>query len=101
MSNTRELDLIIWGATGFTGRLVVEYLMTHHPNTRLAVGGRNEAKCKEVLSELGVDLPIIIADAFDEPSLRDLVRVRPDAPRVLRVLIRLRPLVGTARLPTQ
>lgn len=73
MSN-RAYDIVVWGATGFTGRLVVEYLITHHPNTRFAIAGRNEAKCKRVLSELGGDLPIIIADAFDEPSLRDLVR---------------------------
>ena len=56
MSN-RAYDIVVWGATGFTGRLVVEYLMTHHPNTRLAIAGRNEAKCKEVLSELGLTSP--------------------------------------------
>ena len=72
MSN-RAYDIVVWGATGFTGRLVVEYLITHHSSIRLAIAGRNEAKCKAVLSELGADLPIIIADAFDEPSLRQMV----------------------------
>ena len=72
MSN-RAYDIVVWGATGFTGRLVVEYIAVHHPDTRLAIAGRNEAKCKQVLSDLSVELPIIIADAFDEPSLRAMV----------------------------
>ncbi len=73
MSN-RAYDIVVWGATGFTGKLVVEYLTTHHPNIRLAIAGRNEPKCKQVLADLKVELPIIIADAFDEPSLRALVQ---------------------------
>ena len=72
MSN-RAYDIVVWGATGFTGRLVVEYLITHHSNIRLAIAGRNGVKCKALLSDLGTDLPIIIADAFDEPSLRQMV----------------------------
>ena len=72
MSN-RAYDIVVWGATGFTGRLVVEYIVAHHPNTRLAIAGRNEAKCSQVLSSLGIELPIIIADAFDESSLRVMV----------------------------
>ena len=73
MSN-RSYDIIVWGATGFTGRLVVEYLITNHPNTRLAIGGRNEEKCRQVLQDLDCELPILIADAFDEPSLRTMVQ---------------------------
>ena len=73
MSN-RSYDIIVWGATGFTGRLVVEYLITHHPTTRLAIGGRNEEKCRQILQELGSELPILIADAFDEASLRTMVQ---------------------------
>ena len=39
----REYDIIVWGATGFTGRLVVDYMTEQHANSNLkwAVGGRN------------------------------------------------------------
>ena len=43
MSNTKELDLIIWGATGFTGKLVSEYVYKKYSNTDLkwGIAGRN------------------------------------------------------------
>ncbi len=72
MSN-RRFDIIVWGATGFTGKLVVEYLRDYHPTVKVAIGGRNQTKCQQVLDDLNLDWPIIIADAFDEVSLRTLV----------------------------
>ena len=47
MSNTKQLDLIIWGATGFTGQLVSEYINKKYSNTALkwGIAGRNEEKC--------------------------------------------------------
>jgi len=70
----RPYDMVIWGATGFTGRLVVEYMIQHHPGVSIAIAGRNPQKCQSLLDDLGVDLPIVIADAFDEVSLRAMVR---------------------------
>ena len=75
MSN-RAYDVVVWGATGFTYRLVVEYITANHSDTRLAVAARNEAKCKRVLTSLGLELPIIIAEAFDESSLRAMVSLK-------------------------
>ena len=75
MSETkRPFDIVVWGATGFTGRLVFEYLIRYYPNVSIAIAGRNLQKCQQVLQELAADVPIIVADAFDEPSLRSMVQ---------------------------
>ena len=77
MSDTREFDVIIWGASSFTGRLVAEfYLNTYGLNGELkwAMAGRNQAKLEEVRSELGnTEIPILIGDSHDEASLKALV----------------------------
>ena len=47
----RPYDIIVWGASGFTGRLVVDYMSKHQTtsNLRWAVAGRNNNKLEEVL----------------------------------------------------
>lgn len=74
----RTYDLILWGATGFTGQLVAEYLLKQYGidnNLRWAIAGRNEAKLEQVRQELKVpDLPIILADSMDKASLEAMVR---------------------------
>ena len=77
---TRTYDIVIWGATGFTGRLVMAYMAkTYGVNGEIkwAVAGRNAAKLAEVKREvLGADaekLPEVIADSNDVASLRTLV----------------------------
>ena len=67
-------DIIIWGASGFTGRLVVDYIYKNQNNSNLtwAVAGRNESKIKEILD--GKNVPILIADSHDKESLVDLVK---------------------------
>nr|WP_290940709.1 saccharopine dehydrogenase NADP-binding domain-containing protein [Haliscomenobacter sp.] len=78
--HTRQYDLILWGASGFTGRLVAEYLtsasLSDHTSASLsnplnwAVAGRNREKLQEMLNELGhPQIPIIIADGFNKNSL--------------------------------
>ena len=44
----KKFDLIIWGATGYTGKLVCEYIFKKYKRTNLnwALGGRNELKIK-------------------------------------------------------
>jgi short subunit dehydrogenase-like uncharacterized protein len=74
----RTLDLIVFGATGFTGRLVAEYLQKTYGRDgtfRWAMAGRNAAKLAQVRDDLGIDasLPLLIADAGDEPALAALV----------------------------
>ena len=78
---TREFDVIVWGATGFTGRLVVEYLIKHYGvegDLRWAVAGRSKEKLDAVLhaylAEAQRDrLPVILADSEDPASLKAMV----------------------------
>jgi short subunit dehydrogenase-like uncharacterized protein len=73
----RIYDVVIWGASGFTGRLVVEYMYRAYGRSgdvRWAVAGRNEQKLQQVLQDTGCssNIPILIADSSDEASLRSL-----------------------------
>ena len=71
----REFDLVLMGATGFTGQLVAEHLLRRHGATgalKWALAGRNLEKLEAVRKQLGPDaaeLPLIEADSFDRPSL--------------------------------
>lgn len=67
----RDFDVIVYGATGFTGRLVAEYL-AQSGRGRWAMAGRSAAKLAEVRDLIGapVDTPLVLADADDPASLR-------------------------------
>ncbi len=74
--NDREFDVILWGATGFTGRLVAAHLLARYGagsgGLRWAIGGRSEQKLDEVragLGEAAAGLPLVIADAGDQALL--------------------------------
>jgi short subunit dehydrogenase-like uncharacterized protein len=72
---SREFDIVLWGATGFTGRLVADYLARHYlggdTGLRLALAGRNKEKMEGIVKEIGAPpLPILIGDSFDAESLR-------------------------------
>ncbi|MFK7894489.1 MAG: trans-acting enoyl reductase family protein [Myxococcota bacterium] len=71
MTTEREFDLIIYGATGFTGRLVAEYLVGREGAPRWAMAGRSKAKLAQVRDEIGApgDTPFVVADADDPGSL--------------------------------
>ena len=76
----RDHDIVLFGATGFTGKLVAEYLARAAPKgLRWAIAGRSKAKLDAVKKELVAndaslaDLPILIADGLDEASLEALV----------------------------
>jgi short subunit dehydrogenase-like uncharacterized protein len=67
----RELDVVVFGATGFVGKLTAQYLAGAAPaGTRIALGGRSETKLQAVRRELGVDWPLIVADSSDARALR-------------------------------
>ena len=74
-----EFDIILWGATGYTGRLVAEHLLKTYGaagDLKWAVGARNAGKLAEVMGEIGApdSVPRIIADAADPASLDAMVR---------------------------
>ena len=58
----KDYDLVLFGVTGFTGRLAAEHLATTEPNLRWAACARNEAKAKKVLQEVNATPSIEIAD---------------------------------------
>ena len=74
----REFDVIVQGATGFTGTLVAEYLLRQYGtdgDLRWALAGRNEEKLREVRESLGSaasDVDLIVADSFDKTALQSL-----------------------------
>ena len=57
MENNRDFDLIIWGATGFTGDLVCEYINNNYQYNELkwAIGGRNQNKLLKLQKKLKID----------------------------------------------
>ena len=67
----RDFDIIVFGATGFTGRLVAEYL-TQTGAQRWAMAGRSLAKLEEVRDLIGApaDTPLVTANSDDPASLR-------------------------------
>lgn len=72
---TRDFDIIIYGATGFTGRLVAEYLVQHYGDRadapKWAMAGRSADKLAEIRDLIGApkDTSLIVADASDPASL--------------------------------
>ncbi|MBK6462953.1 MAG: saccharopine dehydrogenase NADP-binding domain-containing protein [Myxococcales bacterium] len=76
----RTYDLVLFGATGFTGKLVAEYLAKHATGLAWAVAGRSEAKLREVLDGIdrgsaagGKRVGLLVADAADAESLKRVV----------------------------
>ncbi|MEM9313308.1 MAG: saccharopine dehydrogenase NADP-binding domain-containing protein [Pseudomonadota bacterium] len=73
MATNRELDIVIYGASGFTGRLVAEYLTAKNGHgLRWAMAGRNAEKLAAVRDEIGApaDTPIVTADSADPASIK-------------------------------
>jgi short subunit dehydrogenase-like uncharacterized protein len=69
----RDHDIVVYGATGFVGKLTAQYLAEHGPDdARIALGGRSREKLEKVRSELGVDWPVIAADSQDAEALAKL-----------------------------
>jgi short subunit dehydrogenase-like uncharacterized protein len=73
----QEFDIIVYGATGYTGRLVAEYLVREYgsdASLKWAMAGRSADKLKEVAAEIGAPAgtPFVIADAANPLSLKDM-----------------------------
>lgn len=72
----REFDVIVYGATGFTGRLVAEYLQQTYGTTgpKWAMAGRSLSKLQDVRDEMGIaaDVSLITANSDDPASLAEM-----------------------------
>lgn len=78
MQSSRELDVVVYGATGFTGRLVAEYLNNQYGvdgELKWAMAGRSQAKLEAVRDEMGIakQVPLVVADASNQESLNAMV----------------------------
>lgn len=74
-------DLVIFGATGFTGIHIISLIVQSNENIDFAVAGRNEERLKNILQNIGQrfgkdlsGIPIIIADSSDELSIVDMAK---------------------------
>ncbi|MYL15333.1 oxidoreductase [Halorubrum terrestre] len=75
-------DVVVWGATGVAGRFTAEYLTERYDPAELslAVGGRNRGKLDDLVADLTRrsdawnDVPVVVGDATDTESLRDIAR---------------------------
>lgn len=74
---TKSIDVTLFGATGFVGRLTAEYLASHAPQgVSIALAGRNQFKLEKVRDEISQETgvaavkewPVVVADSFDAPS---------------------------------
>ncbi|GAA4474395.1 trans-acting enoyl reductase family protein [Rhodococcus olei] len=75
MTRTRDLDVVVYGATGFVGRLTAEYLARHAPaGTRIGLAGRSRERLVRVREGLpgAADWPVLVASADDADSLTAL-----------------------------
>ena len=71
----RPLDVVVYGATGFVGRLVAEYLARDAGEARIGLAGRSREKLEAVRADLGAaaaDWPVLTADAEDAEALARL-----------------------------
>jgi short subunit dehydrogenase-like uncharacterized protein len=78
MTSSSKFDIIVYGATGFTGQLVVEYLASEYRGDnapKWALAGRSLGKLAAVRDAVGAptDTPLIAADSSDPASIRAMV----------------------------
>lgn len=77
MPSDRKYDVVLFGATGFTGRQTVEYFARHAPPAlRWAIAARSRAKLELVRAEAGVEsraIDLIVADSRDQGSIDAMV----------------------------
>ena len=78
-TSDRDFDIVLFGATGFTGALTAEYLAAHAPaRMRWALAGRNQTKLEKVRDQLAAidpalaELELLIADTNDAASIADV-----------------------------
>ncbi|HTY71804.1 MAG TPA: saccharopine dehydrogenase NADP-binding domain-containing protein, partial [Actinomycetes bacterium] len=73
----RDLDVVVFGATGFVGRLVADYLAEHAPEgVRIGLAGRSKQKLEALrggLAPRARDWPLLVADSGDRDSVEAMV----------------------------
>ena len=79
----RKFDIILWGATGFTGKLVAEYFLREYglnKSLNWGIAGRNKGKLEKLryklktVSKEALEIPILIGDSHQIKSLNKIVK---------------------------
>lgn len=84
----RELDIVVYGATGFTGKLVAKHIAQNAGHIKLGLGGRSQEKLQQVADELGLKDPkIITADSNDASALTELCKKTKAVITLVRMFI--------------
>ena len=78
MNDVKEYDFVVYGASGFTGKLVVEYLVEKYSNNSeisWALAGRNLEKLETVATSKNVpeDTGLLVVDSNDITSIKEMV----------------------------
>ena len=68
----RKYEIVVYGATGFTGQICCKYLRDNYKDLTWAMSGRNQEKLEQIKSELNLDCDIVVADGADLEALRSL-----------------------------
>ena len=68
----KDIDIVIYGATGFTGQLCVKYFQSLDLDIKWAIAGRNLSKLENVASNFSPNVEILVADSDDEKALTDI-----------------------------
>lgn len=68
----KNFDIIIYGATGFTGKLCARYLSENAKDIKWAIAGRNKQKLEDIKKDLSLDVDIFIAESNDEDALDNI-----------------------------
>src|SRR3954471_2684626 len=76
--SVKKFDIVVYGASGFTGRLVAEYLASRYrgdASLKWAMAGRSLDKLAQVRDEIGAppEMPLIAADGGDAASLKAMI----------------------------
>lgn len=73
---SRPYDIVVYGATGYTGTITCEYLAQHRKNEKLAIAGRSKDKLEQLKADMVAinasckDVDVIVCDASDESQLK-------------------------------
>ena len=70
----RKYQVIVYGATGFTGKLCAKYLKDNYSDLSWAIGGRNLSKLEKIKKDLNLDCDIQVADGENYEELCNLVK---------------------------
>ena len=69
----KNYQIVLYGATGFTGKLCAEYFKESYPDLNWAIAGRNKTKLKELKKELNLECDIFVADSDDYEAIKNFV----------------------------